>query len=385
MSVINKMLRDLDQRQSPSTAPAADPVRRHTVSVEASQPPQGAVPTRGRWGLWLALMALAAFAAAGYWWQWMGGEATVRGDAPVSLRLKDDDVLNLQVALQEPIPAAPPATVAASEVVVDVTPLPVSASSAPIDPVVVVATPPTAAAVTPPSAPVAVVVPANATGTAVENSRPQPAASPASVVPRAAAVASVPAASSVSPVRPVVPATGSPAPLPVTGVAQRQQQAARDALGQAQALWNSGSQDSAVTALQAAVAVAERQDSAGLLVPLVRELARMELAQGHHGAVLELLTRLEPQLADQPDLWAVRANVAQRLGRHQDSLLAYGVALQSRPTESRWLLGMAVSLAAMGQTTQASAMVDKARAAGPISPDVLQYLRQQGVPLSERQ
>ena len=36
MSVINKMLRDLDQRQSPATG-GADPLRRHTVSV-AAQP-----------------------------------------------------------------------------------------------------------------------------------------------------------------------------------------------------------------------------------------------------------------------------------------------------------------------------------------------------------
>jgi MSHA biogenesis protein MshN len=384
MSVINKMLRDLDQRQSPSTAPAADPVRRHTVSVEAHSSPRGSAAPRSRWGLWLAMVALVALAGGVYGWQWMGGEAAVRGDAPVSLRLKDDDVLNLQAPSQAPIPVATPAAVAVSEVVVDAAPLPLAAASAPIEPAVVVTTPPTTVAAAPPSALATAVVPPNATGAAVESPRPQPVVSAASVVPRAAAVASVPASSSASPARPVVPATGSPAPLPVVGVAQRQQQAARDALGQAQALWNSGSQDNAVTALQAAVAVAERQDNAGLLVPLVRELARMELARGHPGAVLELLTRLEPQLADQPDLWAVRANVAQRLGRHQDSLLAYGVALQSRPTESRWLLGMAVSLAAMGQTSQASAMVDKARAVGPISPDVLQYLRQQGVPLPER-
>jgi MSHA biogenesis protein MshN len=99
--------------------------------------------------------------------------------------------------------------------------------------------------------------------------------------------------------------------------------------------------------------------------------------------VLELLVRLEPQLKNQPDLWAVRANAAQRLGRHQDSVLAYGVALQSRPAEARWLLGMAVSLAAMGQTSQAGTMVEKARASGPISPDVALYLRQQGVPMPD--
>jgi MSHA biogenesis protein MshN len=46
-------------------------------------------------------------------------------------------------------------------------------------------------------------------------------------------------------------------------------------------------------------------------------------------------------------------------------------------------LGMAVSLAAMGQTTQAGAMVEKARASGPITPEVALYLRQQGVSMPD--
>jgi hypothetical protein len=82
-------------------------------------------------------------------------------------------------------------------------------------------------------------------------------------------------------------------------------------------------------------------------------------------------------------LWAVRANAAQRLGRHQESVHAYMMALQIRPAEQRWLLGAAVSLAAMGQIGSASDMAQKARAAGPISPDVLVYLRQMGVQVKE--
>lgn len=114
---------------------------------------------------------------------------------------------------------------------------------------------------------------------------------------------------------------------------------------------------------------------------LVREQAQMELAQGRAKAVHDLLTRLEPQLAEQADLWAVRGNVAQRLGQHEDSVRAYRQALQLRPGESRWLLGEAVSLAALGQLEAAASQAELARAAGPVSPEVLNYLRQAGVPL----
>lgn len=173
---------------------------------------------------------------------------------------------------------------------------------------------------------------------------------------------------------------------------QRQQQAGGDAIAQAQNLWNSGSRDAAIDLIQQSIAAAERNAKAGaspggastVLVPLVREMARMQLAEARFGAVWEMLTRLEPLLGNQADLWAIRANAAQRLGRHQDSVHAYMMALQSRPDEQRWLLGTAVSLAALGQTSSAAEMADKARALGPVSKDILAYLRQNGVPLRDQ-
>lgn len=164
-----------------------------------------------------------------------------------------------------------------------------------------------------------------------------------------------------------------------------------EALERAQGLWNSGSREAAIDLLQDAVAVAERSGASGVypqgnpvLMPLVRELTRMQLAESRHNAVWDLLTRLEPQLGSAPDMWAIRGNAAQRLGRHQDSVHAYMTALQSRPNEQRWLLGAAVSLAALGQTSSAAEMADKARAVGVVSPEVLAYLRQMGVPLKDK-
>ena len=164
-----------------------------------------------------------------------------------------------------------------------------------------------------------------------------------------------------------------------------------EALERAQVLWNTGARDAAIELLQEAVVVAERAGTGGnfpqgnpVLMPLVREVTRMQLAESRHSAVWDLLTRLEPQLGTAPDLWAIRGNAAQRLGRHQDSVHAYMVALQSRPNEQRWLLGAAVSLAALGQTRSAADMADKARAVGVVSPEVVGYLRQMGVPFKDK-
>ena len=187
-------------------------------------------------------------------------------------------------------------------------------------------------------------------------------------------------------------ATPTPASENTAPALQRQQQAGGDAIAQAQNLWNSGSRDAAIDLVQQSIAAAQRSAKTGspttaantILVPLVREMARMQLAESRFGAVWEMLTRLEPLLGNQADLWAIRANAAQRLGRHQDSVHAYMMALQSRPDEQRWLLGTAVSLAALGQTSSAAEMAEKARGLGPVSKDILAYLRQNGVPLRDQ-
>jgi len=164
--------------------------------------------------------------------------------------------------------------------------------------------------------------------------------------------------------------------------APRRQPAAQETLAQAQSLWAAGSHDAALALLREALALAEgAPDAAAQLPPLARELARMELALGRSGAALALLTRLEPQLAAHADLWAMRGNAAQRLGQHAESVQAYQRALQLRPGEPRWLLGAAVSLAALGQLESAAQYAEQARALGPVSAEVLAYLRQAGVPL----
>lgn len=177
----------------------------------------------------------------------------------------------------------------------------------------------------------------------------------------------------------------SPEPQP-SGA--RALQAGREALAQAQSLWAAGSHDAATDLLQQAISLTERNAGSApgaqqLLSALVRELARMWLADGRAAASLDALTRQEPVLGRDADVWALRGNAAQRLGRHQDSVRAYTAALQLRPNEARWLLGAAVSLAALGQTAQATELASRARALGPVSKEVQAYLRQAGVQISE--
>lgn len=371
MSVINKMLRDLDKRQSPTTA-AADPLRRDTNSVGVL-PPVRRPSSAMRWATGLLPVA-AAVAGAYVWWSFqqtppaaplaMAPQSMI--PAPVvapEIAITSSGVRVLEPALAEPSLAPAPAAVVPSAAPVAAAP-----ASVRLEPTIAPAPPAVVQNATPAPGPAPVITPV---AKAEDSKKPVSVAQPTLAAPAPA------------------PARAAP-PQPEAPVAEnRQQQAAREALAQSQAQWASGARDAAILTLQEAVTTAERggQGIAGAsetVVPLVRELARMELAEGRPAAVWEMLVRLEPILANQPELWAMRANAAQRLGRHQDSLVGYTTALQARPSEQRWLLGAAVSLAALGQTTSAAEMAEKARAVGPVSREILAYLRQQGVPLTDR-
>lgn len=372
MSVINKMLRDLDHRQGTHTPvttgrdpPRETPLRRGTVSlaVEWAGREQKFAGGTGRW---LGLGFLVCVALSAGVWLWL---QAYTASSPVRVAPLPSAAPSPPKSVAAP-DAAPVVTVTGAE-----TPLPVVAQTATIqlrmesslsartalDALQTIAPSATARAPVPPVA---------------------------TALPHAAMSAATPAPAQTA----VAPIVAPPASAQDNAASQqRQQQAGGAAIAQAQGLWNSGSRDAAIELIQQSLAAAERGERTGnsplgspLLLPLVREMTRMQLAEGRFGAVWELLTRLESQLGNQPDLWAIRANAAQRLGRHQDSVHAYMVALQSRPDEQRWLLGAAVSLAALGQTSSAAEMAEKARAVGPVGKDILTYLRQAGVPLRDQ-
>lgn len=410
MSVINKMLRDLDQRQAPGPLGGAVvqpplPEAPHSGNHGRFTPaPAATPPSRAAMAGWLGLgtVVLAGLGlAGGLAWQRLGGGVPAAA-APLAH----------PVAAVAPTLAMAPASAPASAsaaVVPTVSPArvepapPLAAVSAPraamaLEPAASATKPTPTAQNAAPSVSVTAATP-TPPGRAEEKAAPglklaaalriEPSLATRSVPPaEPARTAALPA--SASTVAPASPPT-SLVPAETLSAVQRQQQASADALLQAQTLWSAGSQAAAVDLLQQSVDAAERSAKAGTsaagnpaLLSLVRELVRMQMAQSHFSAVWELLVRLETVLGNPPDLWGLRGNTGQRLGRHQDSVNAYRTALQFRPDEQRWLLGCAVSLAALGQSAQATEMAERARSVGPISRDVQVYLQQMGVFLKDK-
>jgi MSHA biogenesis protein MshN len=365
--VINKMLRDLDSRQAAATSPVLTPESRTGMASGTLVANDSDGAGRGRaslhFGVLMVIAVVVLGSTAGGWWYL---NPNVFGQRKLD-----------QVKVASTFVTSPPVIAVA----------PVAAPSAPqkaVEPVVVASPVLESGAA---SADLSLKMDSTFKGvpSPVTPSRPHAAAAPRAVPERSLAE---------PPLNERKVTSAAPPPAAAMTVPQsppQRRSPALEALAQAQALWSSGSHEAAIDLLREALAAVERANLAGppsgnnaVLASLVRELARMELAEGRVSQALEMLTRLEPALSGVADVWAVRGNAAQRLGRHQESAAAYLMALKLRPGEPRWMLGAAVSLAAQGQTAAAAELAEKARAGGVLSPDVATYLRQLGVPLRER-
>jgi len=366
--VINKMLRDLDSRQAAGTSPVLTPESRTGMASGTLVANDSDGAGRGRaslhFGVLMAIAVVVLGSAAGGWWYL---NPNVFGQPKLDqVKVASTFVTSTPVIAVAPV-AAPSAPQKAVEPVVVASPVLESGAA---------------------SADLSLKMDSTFKGvpSPVSPSRPHAAAAPRAVPERS--LAEPPPLNE----RKVTSAATTPAAaMTVPQSPPQRRSPALEALAQAQGLWNSGSHEAAIDLLREALAAVERANLAGppsgnnaVLASLARELARMELAEGRVSQALEMLTRLEPALSGVADVWAVRGNAAQRLGRHQESAAAYLMALKLRPGEPRWMLGAAVSLAAQGQTAAAAELAEKARAGGVLSPDVATYLRQLGVPLRER-
>lgn len=388
MSVINKMLRDLDDRQASGTLQVRvqdgrDGIARDTQSIRDDGGPVKVRQDRKRVSPWLVLLAVIVLlvgGAAGWWYQSKRPllvEPTVQlpaPQAPASNPVVTPAAVSSATAAKgqtKPAPGRPGADSQPSASASKVPEPAVPAASRPAIPATVarnLASLPSVAAE--PSLRMDTAVRGGAGG----GSSPAPSGTAQQATPPTPLPAPLPAP--------------TPAPsLPPAGAQAARPSPVMEALAQAQALWTAGSRTNAMELLRDAISVAERSAGTGgsaTLAALARELGRMELAEGRAASALEMLTRLEPSLSGVADIWALRGNAAQRLGRHEESANAYLTALKLRPGETRWMLGAAVSLAAQGQTGAAAEWAEQARAAGALSREVASYLQQLGVPLRER-
>jgi MSHA biogenesis protein MshN len=387
MSVINKMLRDLDSRQvDKHTANIPKPSGHNDLmaGTVALKGIAGGVPRQRStkaWGLVLVLSLLMACVGFATWMIRRPANAPGVGAvaaSPVPAPVKN---YSTTVTATPAVVASPPAMSAVASASAAAT-VPVAEQLSPI----IAAAAPTVPSHLPSKAEF---VPAVAETTAKPNVEPETKMGQAT--PTVGQLKEATEFSSfkrvnrlgpsaqreVSDRKTVIPATTTVA----VEAPELRQHAEQELLSQAQERWTLGDRAQAIALLHTAIDRLEASPTGKsvALAVLVREYVRMTLMQGQTSAAWAVLSRLEQPLADVADIWALRGNVAQRLGLHPEAVRAYLKGLELRPDEPRWMLGAAVSLAAQGQVGPAADLAEKARLAGALRPDVANYLRQLGV------
>lgn len=378
MSLINKMLRDLDARHA-STGQTVLPSEVRPLPEQAKPPRVG----RGVWILaGLAGVAVAALQTSA-WWLPVLAEANL---LPPSL-------------LPAPAAVAPPPVVHAQASPTVVLQLPPPEQMLPLPSLPEALAP--AAEAQPASAPPAAVAgheqaprqlaDSRGAGLKIDSSLPEVTPQPAAPAVAARPKQSAPAAKSAR--------GGTPAKIDKQQILATPQDRAEAEYRKGVATFRQGHSSEAVGQLRAALQedsrhLAARQTLLSLLAEqkqwdevqsLLKEgldlmptqiawamaLARIQVEGGNATAAWETLQKYMAYGEKNADYQGFAGVLLQRLQKSREAALHYQAAVQIKPNEGRWWLGMGLAYEADGRAAEARDAFQHARGAGGLTPEML--------------
>jgi MSHA biogenesis protein MshN len=334
MSLLNQVLRDLDQRQAPS-APTAVKVAALSRSVAPSVGQRA-----GRWGLGVAA-TLTAIVAGG----WAQG----------SLRwpTKADATPVVAVASVAAVPAAPAAPVVVAPAPVVAAPMPVVARE-------------------PELVQVAIAAPAVRSQPAIATPKPVRGNTPQAAAPTAEPRIEVRTAARTSPERAEAhyqrgvtthqagQINDSAAAFTAALREDPRHVGARVAL--AGLLVGQARTDDAMVLLKEGIQLEPTQPQLALM------LARLQAERQDWPTAADTLkaagTHAGLSAADSAEFHGLHAAILQRAGRHVDAIEKYGQALRLAPGRGVWWMGLAISLEEVGEAETARAAFQRAKTIG---------------------
>ena len=105
-------------------------------------------------------------------------------------------------------------------------------------------------------------------------------------------------------------------------------------------------------------------------------LARIQVERGDLQGAHDLLGRHAGSAADNAEYHAFDAALLQRLGRHGEAVVGYQAALRLAPQAGLWWMGMGISLQADRRGAEALDAFRRAKSVGGLSPDLLAFVDQ---------
>lgn len=105
-------------------------------------------------------------------------------------------------------------------------------------------------------------------------------------------------------------------------------------------------------------------------------LARLQLESGGRQEALTTLQDGLQHAGDDAEYHAFLAALLQREERHEDAVTHYLIALKSDPAMPSWLVGIGISLQALGKLSDAGDAYSRAQQTQALSPDLAQFVDQ---------
>ncbi|HEY8100818.1 MAG TPA: tetratricopeptide repeat protein [Burkholderiaceae bacterium] len=148
----------------------------------------------------------------------------------------------------------------------------------------------------------------------------------------------------------------------------RQKVSARQAL--AGLLIDANRQDEAVRRLQEGLAIDPAQAGLAMI------LARLQVEKGELKHALETLEHTLPYAAERADYQAFLAALLQRDGRNKEAVEHYAVALHQNPQNGIWWMGLGISLHAENRLPEAREAFGRAKSSNVLTPELQVFVDQ---------
>jgi len=132
--------------------------------------------------------------------------------------------------------------------------------------------------------------------------------------------------------------------------------------------------DDAMRQLQLALATDPRQPAMAML------LARLQIERG--GSGVDVLLRTLPFAAGNADYRAFLAGALQRQQRHGEAAEQYGAALRVNPQNGVWLMGLGISMLADQRNDAAREAFQKAKVSASLAPELQAFVERKLVQLN---
>lgn len=105
-------------------------------------------------------------------------------------------------------------------------------------------------------------------------------------------------------------------------------------------------------------------------------LARLQLEKGDAAAAWETLQRTLPFARQDGEFRGFCGTVLQRLNRSREAVEHFNAALRTNPAEGRWWLGLAMALESDGHPAEGREAYARAKATGSLTPDLAAFAEQ---------